>query len=208
MFPWCFSLQCLHRSDSSFFLIKSRLCSFPLNDEPPLAGHRTLRKDHKTVEEGHEVEGPKTRPLCGATDCLTRRTSYLLSTLLTELIPPDKTQCNSTQELIEEIRGVNNGTVSKEWIVSSLDVNALYPSLDITECTRVIEEKLLQANFTIKNLRWTEIALYLKYHLTDEEINVLGIADFCPVRISKIGRPPTFVASGSESDINKRLGPW
>ena len=103
---------------------------------------------------------------------------------------------------------MNKGTISNEWIVCSLDVDALYPSLDIEECTRVIEERLLKADFEIKGLQWTEIALYLKYHLTEEEIESLQIKDYCPVRASKTGRPPTFVASGSETDIDKKLGPW
>ena len=32
--------------------------------------------------------------------------------------------------------------------------------------------------------------------------------NYCPVRTYKIGRPPKFTASGSDTDINKRLGPW
>ena len=110
--------------------------------------------------------------------------------------------------MIEEIKEVNKGTVNKDWVVCSLDVEALYPSLDIAECTRVIEEKLLEAEFEIKGLQWPEIALYLRYHMTEGEIESLQITDYCPVRSSSMGRPPTFVASGSETDIDKRLGPW
>ena len=173
-----------------------------------LAPFYCLRKDHKKVEEGHETEGPKTRPLCGATDCLTRRTSFLLSKLLVELIPPSSTQCNSTQELIEDINELNKKTINDKWIVCSLDVEALYPSLDIEECARVIEEQLFQADFEVDGLRWTEIALYLKYHLTDEEIDEMRWTEYFPIRATNIGRPPKFVASGSDPDIEKRLGPW
>ena len=150
-----------------------------------LAPFYCLRKDHKKIEEGKEIEGPKTRPLCGATDCLTRRTSFLLSKLLTELIPAGSTQCNSTEELLEEIEAVNNKEVNKEWVVCSLDVEALYPSLDIQECSRVIEETLMQTEFKIEGLRWTEIVLYLRYHLTDKEIKDLKIKRYCPTRVNK-----------------------
>ena len=150
----------------------------------------------------------KTRPLCGATDCSTRRTSYMLSKLLVDLIPPSNTQCNSTEDLIAQIAEVNNGEVDKEWIVCSLDVEALYPSLDIKECANVIEQKLLKSSYLIKGLNWTEIALYLKFHLTDEEINENDLEEFCPTRLCKRGRQPKFVASGSDTDIDKRLGPW
>ena len=128
--------------------------------------------------------------------------------MFTKVIPPGSTQCNSTEELLKEIEKTNKDNISKEWVVCSLDVEALYPSLDIQECSRVIEKELFQSDFDIKGLKWTEIALYLRYHLTDKEIEDLQITNYCPVRTTKKGRPPTFVASGSDTDITKRLGPW
>ena len=109
---------------------------------------------------------------------------------------------------MEEIEKANRSNISKDWIVCSLDAEALYLSLDIHECSRVIEEELLQSDFNIKGLKWTEIALYLRYHLTDKEIEDIRITNYCPVRATKKGRPPTFVASGSDTDIEKRFGPW
>ena len=173
-----------------------------------LAPFYCLRKDHKKIEVGKEMDGPKTRPLCGATDCLTRRTSFLLSKLLTEIIPAGETQCNSTEELLQEIERANEDDIDEGWVIISLDVDALYPSLDIKECSIVIEEKLKLSEFEVEGLRWTEIALYLRYHLTDDEIEDLQIVEYCPTRVTKKGRPPTFTASGSEPDIEKRLGPW
>ena len=67
---------------------------------------------------------------------------------------------------------------------------------------------MLQSKFEIEGLRWPEISLYLRYHLSDKEINDLRLSDYCPKRTTKVGRPPTFVASGSDPDIEKRLGPW
>ena len=61
-----------------------------------------LRKDHKTVEVGREAEGPKTRGVCGARDCLTMRLSHLLSLILKELIPHNDTHCDSTEDLLAE----------------------------------------------------------------------------------------------------------
>ena len=165
-------------------------------------------KDHKKIEFGEEEKGQKTRPICGAKDCITRRTSFLLSKLLTELIPPDETHCDSTENLIEEINKVNQEEVNKNWVVCSLDVDALYPSLDIQECCRVIEEKLCNSNFIIEGLQWTEIALYLRYQLNDDEITEYRLNNYCPTRFTEVGRPPIFVRSGSEIDFEKRMGPW
>ena len=66
-----------------------------------LAPFYGLRKDHKSVEVGHEQEGPKIRPVCGAIDCLTKRTSYILCLFLSRLIPGNKTHCSSTDELLD-----------------------------------------------------------------------------------------------------------
>ena len=160
-----------------------------------LAPFYCFRKDHKEIEQGKEVEGPKTRPLCGATDCLTRRTSFLLSELLVEIIPTTSTQCDSTQELSEEIKLLNKNTVDKNWIVCSLDVDALYPSLEIDECAKVIEQQLLGAEFEVKGLKWTEITLYLRYHLSEGEIQELQLTEYCPTRVSKKGRQTSYIRS-------------
>ena len=47
-----------------------------------IAPFYALRKDHKSIELGREIEGPKTRGVCGARDCLTMRISHLLSEIL------------------------------------------------------------------------------------------------------------------------------
>ena len=50
-----------------------------------LAPFYGLRKDHKS--DAGDGNGPRVRPLCGAKECSTKRTSYLLCQLLTPLIP-------------------------------------------------------------------------------------------------------------------------
>ena len=125
-----------------------------------------MRKDHKVIVPGKEKEGPKTRPVCGAKDCITRRTAYLLCQILAELIHPYETNCDSTDNLLKEIDRVNEGEVKKKWVVCSLDVEALYPSLDIQECAKVVEKKLIESNLKFEGLRWKEIALYTKYNMS------------------------------------------
>ena len=48
-----------------------------------LAPFYGLRKDHKS--DAGDGNGPRVRPLCGAKECSTKRTSYLLCQLLTPL---------------------------------------------------------------------------------------------------------------------------
>ena len=75
----------------------------------------SLRKDHKTVEVGKEKEGPKTRPVCGAKDCLNMRLSHTLSLILKEILPDNSTYCDSTEDLLAEIENVNIAGVDSNW---------------------------------------------------------------------------------------------
>ena len=171
-----------------------------------LAPFYCLRKDHKEVPPGQEMIGPKTRPVCGAKDCLTRRISYIMCMILKELIPKEPTNCDSTQDLLAEFEIANNGEIKMEYVVGSLDVEALYPSLDVTLCAKVVGNMLYESNIQIDNLTVKEITLYLKYNSCDEDIDEMK--QYLPSRKSKIGRPPIFVCSGSDKDESVRYKPW
>ena len=173
---------------------------------PPFYG---MRKDHKVVKEGEEELWPRVTPVCGAEDCVTKRVSYVLSMLLSHLIPEDGTHCWSTDDLLVEYERVNSSqVVSGEWIVGSLDVDSLYPSLDIRHSVRVVREVLFDSDLKFEKLDWKEIALYLKFHLADDEIAEERLGRICPYARSDRGRPPTFSASGSDADMRVRHGPW
>ena len=173
---------------------------------PPFYG---TRKDHKVVPEREKDVGPKVRPVCGAEDCTTKRASYILCQIGSELIGGNPTHCDSTTDLLEEIEKVNQtGKVSKNVIIGSLDVEALYPSLDIEKCSEVIRKRLEESELKFEGLKWKEIALYLKYHMTDEERTREGIDRYCPRRKTDRGRKPKFTASGSSKHEKVRFGPW
>ena len=173
-----------------------------------IAPFYSLRKDHKTIEIGKEVEGPKTRGVCGAKDCLTMRLSHTLSLILKELIPENDTHCDSTEDLLAEIENVNNNEVNPNWKVGSLDIEALYPSLDIPKCSEIIIQELYNSDIQIKNINWKEVMLYLRYMLNDDQIKSKGLWQYCPTRKCSIGRPPTFIASGSDLKEEERLKSW
>ena len=173
---------------------------------PPFYG---MRKDHKKVSIGKEDDGPRVRPVCGAEDCVTKRVSYILCLLLGPLIPEEGTHCWATDDLIAEFERVNGeGSVDEDCVIGSLDVDALYPSLDIDRCARVVADKLFDSSLKFEKLNWREIALYLRFHLSDEEIREEGLTGVCPWRKTHLGHPPTFVASGSAAEVQKRHGPW
>ena len=172
---------------------------------PPFYG---MRKDHKQLVEGMEEVGPKARPVCGAEDCMTKRLSYLVCMLLGNLIKGNHTHCESTEDLLEAMEEMNqNGNVSEHCIVGSLDVEALYPSLDVRRCAEAVSQKMFESDLVFPGLVWKEIALYLTYHLSRDQIQMEGIQAFCPTRRHKKGKP-TFTASGSSKKVMIRHGPW
>ena len=172
---------------------------------PPFYG---MRKDHKGVEVGQEESGPRVRPVCGAKDSGTKRLSYVLCLMLSRLIPGNDTNCESTEELLREFEKVNRERVIQEkWVVGSLDVDALYPSLDIERCAEVVCRKLYESDIVLKDLVQREIVLYLRFHLSDEVLVQKGYDKFCPRRRHKTGKP-TFYSSGSNKKAEVRYGPW
>ena len=173
-----------------------------------LAPFYGLRKDHKELQPGEESSGPKMRPGCGAKDCSTKRTSYVLCQILDKVVPKGGTQCESTDDLLAEFEKVNKERdADKNWVIGSLDVVALYPSLNVERCAKVVREALFESELEFKNLQWKEIALYLRYHLGHREIMAEGLGWICPRRRND-RRPPMFEASGSDRDKKKRYDPW
>ena len=146
------------------------------------------------------------RPICGARDSITKRTSYMLSKLLTPLIGGD-THCGSKEDMVKAIKKLNKGEVDENWIVGRLDVNSLYPSLNVDRCVEVVKEKFYQSELVFVDLEWKEVALYLKYHMTDNEIRTVGLRDYVPTsRFNR--RPPLFTRSGSQSNRKIRHSTW
>ena len=172
---------------------------------PPFYG---TRKDHKTVPAAMKEIGPKVRPVCGAEDCVTRRLSYILCLIGSHLID-SPTHCDSTVDLLEEIENVNkSGRVKDHMIIGSLDVDALYPSLDVEKCSEVFRQKLFSSELRFEGMEWKDIALYLKYHMSEIDLRTEGVWKHCPRRRRKGGNEPSFTASGVDKDKKKRFGPW
>ena len=82
-------------------------------------------------------------------------------------------------------------TVTENCIVGSLDVDALYPSLDIERCARVVGQKLYDSDLTFPLLDWREISLYLVFYLTEEEIGLRRLTGCLPRR--RTNRETTYI---------------
>ena len=181
-----------------------------------LAPFYGLRKDHKQVPPDEAEKGPRVRPICGAEECSTKRVSYILCRILTPLISRGSTQCDSTDELLREFEKVNSEREADgRWVLGSLDVDSLYPSLDVYVCSVVSAKELIESDLVFNNLNWREIALYLQYQVDRETLDCWAtllereeIGQWCPQRRCVRGRPPTFEASGSSTVKETRYEPW
>ena len=152
----------------------------------PLYG---LRKDHKLVPEGDE---PPMRPVCGACTGPNAAVANLVSTFIDHINVScrDERWCSSTESMIAEIERFNNTRETRECAIFSLDVKALFPSLDIELCKEVVYNLICDSTVTIKNIDYGVAKKLMWFVSTKEERLSRGIEQFAPTRMSNAGRPP------------------
>ena len=69
------------------------------------------------------------------------------------------TICLSTEELIAEFNTINDMETDSNIIVGSLDVKALYPSLDIDFSIEKVCEIFQKSEITLKGIDFDEVGL-------------------------------------------------
>ena len=144
-------------------------------------------KDHKK----DFLQRKQTRPVCnGNVGPLTRLSEILSRTLrgVLEGVDPGAC-CSSTEELVRSIREANckmDGDVSKKNVVFSMDVKALYPSININDATRCIEDLIMKSTFNIEINDLNELRKYLAIVLTMERINLEGLKEYLPKRYNEV----------------------
>ena len=110
-----------------------------------------FRKDHKVCTD--EVKGPPVRPLCDVSDSYGHRLSFLISTILKEVYIDNETVCSSTEDMIGSIQETNgNYVLENDAIIGSLDVKALYPSLDMDFAIDVVGDEFYNSEVQVKNV--------------------------------------------------------
>ena len=179
--------------------------SMKSNNNPP-APLSILRKDHKQCEDA--FTGPPGRPVCGGDVSYNKRLSHLMSRILTDVYVGERTVCASTEELLAEVDILNERGITNRHIVGSMDVEALYPSLDIDFTIEKVCELLYDSKVDIEGIDYKELSLYLSLVKTDEELQTLGIQEVCPKRRSRRGPRPNITGCGTNEDKEERHKPW
>ena len=133
--------------------------------------------------------------MCGAAAAHNGKLSHLLSMFLKEVKRLDNASCESTEDILAEITDVNENCEIGEndkLIVGSLDVKALYPSLDINFTAERVADEFYSSPVSIDNesVDVGELGLYLALNIEEGELCKSEFREYCPTRVSKRGRKP------------------
>ena len=170
---------------------------------PPMYG---LRKDHKHTE--NEIEGPPVRPVCGANEAPNSRLSHFLSRVLNDYcnVAEIETECRSGEEMKAAFEKYNKeeGVESKKKCkVISMDVKALYPSMEWDEIDKAVRELIETSEREIEGVDWYETGKYLAVEMTEEEIKKEKLKTALPKRKGNAKRKVTVAYLSNKQNDDK-----
>ena len=145
--------------------------------------------------------------MCGAVVGNNVCISHLLSFILRPVIALSEDVCNSTDDMLSRVSKCNQSDLSG-CIVGSMDVEALYPSIDIEFAVERCIELLRESGIQYTNIDFDELGLFLAFNDTEENLKTLDLWKYCPTRVRKNGRQPVFTASGINSNTSLRWRSW
>ena len=165
-----------------------------------------FRKDHKQCEDDNK--GPPVRPLCDVSDSYGHKLSYFASNILKEVTDKEPTVCDSTEDMLAGVREANeSGKISEGTVIGSLDVKALYPSLDLDHTIEIAAEEFRRSDVEIEGVNNEELGLYLSLNRSEEYLRNKGVDVYCPKR-KRRGPPPKITGSGVKTKKEERYEPW
>ena len=198
---WLRMMKAGEKSNDSHRIKSSMLTH---NSDPPTL--YVYRKDHKECPD-REL-GPPVRPVCDVSDSYGHKLSHFLCKILKEVDDEQETTCDSTEDMIAAIEKANaEHNDNERKVVGSMDVKALYPSLDIGFTTEVVCEEFFNSEVEVENVDYAEMGLYLKLNRSDEYIRNSKLEEVCPKRKYRNGKPK-ITRNGVTVDKEKRWNIW
>ena len=170
---------------------------------PPMYG---LRKDHK--EHQDQMKGPPVRPVCGANESPNSRLSCFLSRVVNDYADAMniETECRSSEEMraaFERYNDEEGEEIKRECQILSMDVKALYPSMDWKEIGIAVKEMVESCEKDIQDVDWKEVGKYLATALTKEEIEKEGLHHVIPKRKRETNRKITVAYLNDKKNAGK-----
>ena len=145
--------------------------------------------------------------MCGAVIASNFRLSHFISTILQPIIQQQKYPCNSTEDLLGKVKKINEDINLENCIIGSMDVKALYPSIEIDFAVEKCVEMIEKSESIFENIDTEELGLYLSLTLSLEERKKMKIEDFCAKR-KRVGKKPTITGCGIKEKKEERWNCW
>ena len=146
--------------------------------------------------------------MCGGIVSSNRRISHFLSQILKPIIKEAESTCDSTEDLLHRVRHCNDSETLENCIIGSMDVEALYPSIDIDFSLSCCSKLLMESDITFESVDYSELGLFLSMTNSRDELLQNNLSDFCPRRENVSGRKPKLEASGIDNDAEVRWRNW
>ena len=70
--------------------------------------------------------------------------------------------------------------VEDRYILASMDVSALYSSLQWKQCAKEVKEAAMESEIPLEQFNWCEFTRYIALTCSDQEIQEAGIAHLIP----------------------------
>ena len=112
---------------------------------------------------------------------------------ITKLSPVCK-EAQSTEEIMREIEDCNTRLLlnpSRNIMVGSMDVVALYPSIDQRLGARIVAEEFLKSGIEVQGVDYRAASIYLSVNVHKDELQREGLLHLIPRRVSNLGRKHT-----------------
>ena len=181
-----------------------RLTGALLNTDANPPSLYLVMKDHKPIRGDESIPA---RPICGAVTSHNGQLSHILSIIVNAMADHygTDTESTSTEDMIASINVFNNHNTKKNMNIISMDVKALYPSLDIKIVAATVGQMYQTSELEVKGVVWKEACKYLALVLRPEEIEEIGLQDVVPQRKHNRGRPPGITTSEVRYGLHKTV---
>ena len=156
---------------------------------------KILAKVHKPPGPGGHLQS---RPVVTAASCLSSRAGDQLSDLLEPLISVKSPRLEdlSTEEVLAQLKEAQDTVKEaglKDVMVGSLDVKALYPSLDQEGSARAVAQFVRESEVELDGIDWRHVQVFLASHMDVHELKKEKVMHLVPARRKKGGCRPGIV---------------
>ena len=98
--------------------------------------------------------------------------------------------------------------MSETAVLGSIDVEELYPSLDIDSTVEMVCQTFEESTIQFEGVNYAELGLYIALNNDAREMEGKGLSRVCPTRRNNSGRKPKITASGIRAQRRDRFAPW